>query len=184
MQSTRPNGLPMLAKGSWIIGALTRQSKERQDAMVFTAIHMAVGMVVAGLAGLAISTRIGRGWRWIPVAMTAGALWAIIPDVPAMYREHLQHLPLVGILGSHSLEATLQNWGNVFFGHRLLQDQLQQMPDWGLAAFLLIAGASLTGVALGGWREHEQASQGLKMTSFDAGHRMDQVRSSHLSRSA
>jgi hypothetical protein len=174
----------MLAKdsGSWVTSG--RWGVERQEAMVFTAIHMAAGMLAAGVAGLAICTLMSRGWRWIPVAMTAGAIWAILPDLPAMFRNHLQGLPMAGVLGSDRLEAALQSWGNVFFAHRVLQEQMEGMSAWGLTGWLVLAGLCIAGLVIGVRRELGQASDDMKLAAYEAGRRMYQVRSSHLSRSA
>lgn len=105
--------------------------------------HFAVGMGAAGAAACVGCVVMRRGWRWVPAAMTAGGLWALIPDLPRIFREDIPNAPLAGLLGSETLEAGLERWGNLFFFHHILDAQPKEFALAGLAAMLLLYNAGL-----------------------------------------
>jgi hypothetical protein len=100
--------------------------------------HFAMGMGCAGaLAGAAcVVTR--RGWRFIPAAMTAGGVWALVPDLPRVFREDFPSLPLALILGDKGIERALHSVGDVFFFHRMLDAQPKEYALAGLTIILLL----------------------------------------------
>ncbi len=177
--------------------------------MAFTSMHMAVGMACTGAAGVAACMVIRRGWRWIPLVMTLGAIWAVMPDLPRMVREQLAWLPLSQLLGSRGLEEALASWGNVFFFHRWLNSSTADLTLAGFALMFLMYNLSIVGLMMFERRHARRAmslpwdgrerrlgmqsksavagdAEGyrLKIKAAVQGRRMHQVRSSHLSRLA
>lgn len=106
--------------------------------MAWTTMHFAVGMAGAGLACAAVCSIFGRGWRWLAPLMTAGGIWANIPDFPRFFREDFPGLPLAAALGSKPLEIWLHDWGDVFFFHRALDAQPHEYALHGLLLILLL----------------------------------------------
>ena len=89
--------------------------------MAFATMHFATGMVCSGAAGVVLCTVLRRGWRWLPLGMTAGGFWAMVPDMPRLFREDfLRHVPVLNKLGDKSLQNTLHQYGDIFFFHRWL----------------------------------------------------------------
>lgn len=104
--------------------------------MAWTSMHFAVGMGGAGLlAGLVCVVR-RRGWRWLPPAMTLGGVWAIVPDLPRLWREDFPSLPFAATLGSKDLERSLHGIGDVFFFHARLDAQPHELALHGLVLIL------------------------------------------------
>ncbi|HAI12728.1 MAG TPA: hypothetical protein DCM28_13555 [Phycisphaerales bacterium] len=106
--------------------------------MAWTTMHFAVGM-----AGATVATGVGcmimrRGWRWLPLSMTAGGLWAVIPDAPRLFREDFPWLPFAQTLGSKSLELKLHRMGDFFFFHKQLDIQPNEYALHGLLLMLLM----------------------------------------------
>lgn len=111
--------------------------------MAWTSAHFAVGMACGGaLAGGYCAWR-GKGWWAIPAAMTLGGLWAVVPDLPRIFREDLPALGLGSTLGAKQLEQWLHSCGDVFFFHRMLDAQPREFALHGLAAILLMYNAAL-----------------------------------------
>jgi hypothetical protein len=106
--------------------------------MAWTTMHFAVGM-----AGATVITGVGcmvlrRGWRWLPLSMTAGGLWAVIPDVPRLFREDFTWLPFASTLGSKAMELKLHRMGDIFFFHKQLDIQPKEYALHGLILMLLM----------------------------------------------
>lgn len=174
--------------------------------MAFTTMHLAVGMACSGAIGIAACMVLRRGWRWIPLVMTLGAIWAITPDMPRVFHEDFPGLPLASTLGSKDLERSLHAWGDVFFFHMKLDAQPKEYALLGAGLMLVFYNASIVGLmalerkqydrlnkSYSSRREHASTRGKLKMLrlSDDQGleaaesmSRIHQVRSSHLSRSA
>lgn len=111
--------------------------------MAWTTMHFAVGMGCAGsIAGLAC-TILRRGWRWIPAAMTIGGVWALVPDLPRIFREDIYWEPVSSVLGARSLERALHAWGDLFFFHQQLDYQPREYALLGMAIILLLYNASI-----------------------------------------
>lgn len=105
--------------------------------------HFAVGMGCSGAAvGMACAIW-HRGWRWIPAAMTLGGVWALIPDMPRIFREDFYWEPLSQFLGTKELEQFLHRWGDLFFLHRQLDIQPHEHALLGLAIILLLYNLSI-----------------------------------------
>ena len=95
--------------------------------------HFAVGMC-GGAAVMALPCLIlRRGWRHIPLAMTLGGIWAILPDAPRLWREDFTSLPFAATLGAKDFEVWLHSIGNLFFMHRSLDAQPKEFALLGLA---------------------------------------------------
>lgn len=174
--------------------------------MAFTSMHMAVGMACSGALGLGACMVLRRGWRWIPLVMTGGALWAITPDLPRIFREDFPSLPFASILGAKGLERWLHAWGDVFFFHHALDAQPKEFALLGVGLMLVLFNIAMIGLM---WLERKQSNFIRRSHHWDGrerrGHRSGRshrlrlsddgleaaenlgrmhVRSSHLSRSA
>lgn len=111
--------------------------------MAWTTMHFAVGMGCAGaLAGTACVI-FRRGWRYLPAAMTAGGVWALVPDMPRVFREDFPSLPFAGILGASSIERALHRVGDLFCFHNQLDAQPQQYALAGFALVLILYNLSI-----------------------------------------
>jgi hypothetical protein len=122
--------------------------------MAWTSAHFAVGMACSGAAAAGVCCIVRRGWRWIPAVMTVGGLWALIPDLPRLWRVDFPWLPGSGILGSLNLEHRLHNIGDVFFFHK----SMDAPPHLLYALHGLIAVIFLynTSIVMLMWMEHRQ----------------------------
>ncbi len=99
--------------------------------------HFAAGMC-GGAAVMAVPCLfLRRGWRHIPLAMTLGGIWALLPDAPRLWREDFTSLPFAGTLGAKDLEVWLHSIGDLFFMHRSLD---AQPKEFALLGLLLIVG--------------------------------------------
>lgn len=107
--------------------------------------HFAVGMAGAGAIGTVGCLVVRRGWRWLPLAMTAGGFWALVPDLPRLFREDFPGLPLARTLGHHELERWLHAIGDLFFFHRALDQQPRELALHGLIGILLLYNLCLIG---------------------------------------
>ncbi|QQE11567.1 hypothetical protein JD969_19095 [Planctomycetota bacterium] len=101
--------------------------------MAWTSMHFAVGMMGGGVAASLGSLILRRGVRWIPIGMTLGGVWALIPDLPRIWREDFTWLPGATFLGQKSLEQKLHAWGDIFFLHAKLDAQPHEFALHGLA---------------------------------------------------
>lgn len=111
--------------------------------MAWTTMHFAVGMGCTGVAATLGCALLKRGWRWIPAAMTAGGFWALLPDLPRIFREDIYIGPLTHTLGRHDLERWLHSWGDLFFFHKMLDAQPKEFALHGLIAILLMYNAAV-----------------------------------------
>lgn len=108
--------------------------------------HFAVGMC-GGAALMTVPCLIRRrGWRHIPLAMTLGGLWAIIPDTPRLWREDFTSLPFAATLGAKDFELWLHSIGNLFFMHRSLDAQPKEFALLGLAIIIGLYNLSMVGM--------------------------------------
>src|SRR5687767_1172972 len=105
--------------------------------MAWTTMHFAVGMGCSGAIATAACLCLRRGWRSIPLVMTAGGAWALVPDLPRIWREDFPSLPFASVLGRMSLERWLHERGNVFFFHAMLDAQPRELALHGLALILV-----------------------------------------------
>lgn len=104
--------------------------------MAFTTMHFAVGMAGAGAAASVAALLLRRGWRWVPMAMTAGGIWACVPDMPRLFKEDFPNAPFAEMLSAKPLQDWLQAQGDWFFMHRSLDLQPKEFALHGLAAIL------------------------------------------------
>lgn len=129
--------------------------------------HYAVGMCGAGAMAGTACVIARRGWRFIPAAMTAGGVWALIPDMPRVFREDFPNLPFAAVLGDKAVERGLHGIGDLFFFHTNLDAQPKEYALAGLAIILILYNLSI-GLLMGlewkqrnsignrSWRAHER----------------------------
>jgi hypothetical protein len=106
--------------------------------MAFTTMHFAIGMVGAGTAATVGGLLLRRGLRWVPLWMTAGGIWACTPDMPRIFKEDFPSLPFAEALSSKALQQWLQNNGDLFFFHRMLDNQPREYALHGLLLILVL----------------------------------------------
>lgn len=106
--------------------------------MAFTTMHFAIGMAGTGAAASVGAFFLRRGWRWIPLLMTAGGVWACGPDLPRLFREDFPSAPFAQTLSAKPLQLWLQNNGDLFFFHRILDEQPKEYALHGLLGILLM----------------------------------------------
>lgn len=100
--------------------------------------HFAVGMMGGGALAGAACLMLRRGWRWLPAAMTLGGLWALVPDMPRIWREDFPSLPLASVLGDKDLERWLHSVGDIFFFHERLDVQPRELALHGLVLMIAL----------------------------------------------
>ncbi len=98
--------------------------------------HFAMGMCGGAALTIAPCLILRRGWRFIPVGMTLGGLWALIPDMPRIWREDFTSLPFAATLGSKDFENWLHSIGDLFFFHQSLDAQPKEFALLGLAMII------------------------------------------------
>lgn len=124
-------------------GYLVQQRKPTLQApslppMAFTTMHFAVGMVGGGAIASVGALYLRRGWRWIPMAMTLGGIWACVPDFPRIFKEDFPNLPLAQTLSAKPLQQWLNANGDWFFLHRMLDSQPKEFALHGLLGILML----------------------------------------------
>ena len=105
--------------------------------------HFAVGMGCGGGGAVGICVLIRRGWRWLPAIMSLGGIWALVPDLPRVFREDFPGLPLASWLGAKGLERWLHQHGDLFFFHSRLDAGQHEWALHGLALILLFYNVSI-----------------------------------------
>lgn len=116
--------------------------------MAFTTMHFAFGMAGAGALASVGALLLRRGWRWVPMAMTAGGIWACVPDFPRVFKEDFPNLPYAQQLSSKPLAQWLDDQGNWFFLHRMLDEQPKEFALHGLLGILTLYTLSVFLLAL------------------------------------
>ncbi len=144
--------------------------------------HFAAGMCGASVIGGAVSLIWRRGYRFLPLAMTAGGLWAMIPDLPRLFREDFPTMPLAKTLGSSHLERQLHAMGDLFFFHARLDSQPHEYALLGLFTTIVLYNISIilmlileyrqrNSIANRSWRAHQAILKKLKRNeSLDTVH--------------
>lgn len=105
--------------------------------------HYAVGMGCSGVAAGVVCSILRRGWRWIPAAMTVGGVWALVPDMPRIFREDFYWQPLSQTIGTKDFERFIHKWGDLFFFHHQLDIQPHEYALLGLASILILYNLSI-----------------------------------------
>ena len=126
--------------------------------MAWATMHFATGMCCGGAAAGIGCLLLRRGWRWIPAAMTAGGLWAMVPDMPRIFREDFPNAPLAAILGNRRFEAWLNQWGDLFCFHRQLDDQPHAYALAGMTIIIVLYNAALLWMWWLGRSQHHTVS--------------------------
>ncbi len=103
-------------------------------------------MGFAGAFAVGLCMLLRRGYRWIPAAMTGGGLWALIPDLPGVFREDIPEAPLAWLIGHPAIDGLLNDWGNLFFFHRTLDAQGDAHALLGLTIIILLYNAAIAGL--------------------------------------
>ena len=106
--------------------------------MAFTTMHFAVGMTGAGALATVGALVLRRSLRWVPLAMTAGGIWACVPDMPRIFKEDFPSLPLAETLSAKPLQQWLNANGDWFFFHRTLDQQPKEYALHGLLVILVL----------------------------------------------
>ena len=128
---------------------------------MWTSGHYAVGMACGGaLAGIWCLVR-RSGWKWLPWAMTAGGVWALLPDMPRVFREDFPSLPFAAWLGQSSFERWLHSFGNLFAFHSAFDAQPREYALHGLTIILVLYNLSLLMMT---WSNHRQAREIRRLT--------------------
>jgi len=117
--------------------------------MAWTSAHFAVGMAGGAAVSCAVCLVTRKGWRFTPIAMTLGGLWALVPDLPRLWREDFPWLPFAATLGGKDLERSLHAIGDVFFFHRQLDAQPHEYALHGVIGMILLYNAAIAGLM---WR--------------------------------
>lgn len=140
--------------------------------MAFTTMHFAVGMAGAGALASVGALVFRRGWRWIPLAMTAGGIWACVPDFPRIFKEDFPSLPFAQTLSGKPLQQWLHAQGDWFFFHRMLDEQPKEFALHGLLGILMLYTASVFLLAVTHHRPGKPDAQddALPSLSADAAH--------------
>lgn len=120
--------------------------------MAFTTMHFAVGMVGGGALALTGCAILRGGWRYSPLAMTLGGLWAIVPDLPRLFKEDFPNLPFASTLGGRPLQQWLDQHGNWCFFHKALDGQPHEYALHGLVIILLLYNLAIVGLLWGARR--------------------------------
>lgn len=97
--------------------------------MAWIGAHFAMGVACGGAAAAAVCCVRRRGWKSIPLAMLAGGVWAVVPDLPHTIRQDFPGTALASWLGSREATRVLHANGNWFFFHSYL-DSLNVGADW------------------------------------------------------
>lgn len=143
--------------------------------MAFTTMHFAMGMVGSGAIATVGALVMRRGLRWVPLWMTAGGIWACVPDMPRIFNEDFPSLPFASTLSSRPLQDWLQAHGDWFFFHRMLDTQPREFALHGLAIILTLYTISVffLSVTHGRPRRAKPASQTIadKKLTDTTGHR-------------
>lgn len=121
--------------------------------MSWTSMHFAIGMAGGAAIGGAGCLIIRRGWRFIPALMTVCGFWALVPDMPRLWREDFTWLPFGSVLGSIYLEHWLHHWGNFFFFHKQMDAQPNEYALHGLVLIILQYNLAVLGLM---WLERGQ----------------------------
>ena len=137
--------------------------------MAFTTMHFAVGMAGAGTAALVGAALLRRGWRWIPMVMTAGGTWACVPDMPRVFKEDFPNFPFAATLSAKPLQQWLNANGDIFFFHRMLDEQPKEFALHGLAVILMLYTISSFLLAL----THRRKQRLPRIALEDAGASLD-----------
>lgn len=116
--------------------------------MAFTTMHFALGMAGTGAIASVGALLLRRGWRWVPLWMTAGGIWACVPDMPRIFKEDFPNAPFAQTLSAKPLQNWLNSNGDWFFLHRMLDDQPKEYALHGLAGILALYATSCLLLAL------------------------------------
>lgn len=131
--------------------------------MAFTTMHFALGMVGTGAVVTIGALVLRRDMRWAPLWMTAGGIWACVPDMPRIFKEDFPNTPFAQTLSAKPLQQWLQANGDWFFFHRMLDEQPREYALHGLAVILMLYTVSVFFLAL----THGRSRQGPKEQKID-----------------
>lgn len=126
--------------------------------MAWMSMHFATGMACGAAVSCTASLILQRGWRWVPAAMTVGGVWAILPDLPRIFREDFPSLPFAAMLGSKEFERWLHSFGDLFFFHQRLDAQPHEYALHGVAAIILMYNIAIVALL---WRRRRGIGHAL-----------------------
>lgn len=111
--------------------------------MAWTSFHFAVGMGGGAILTALPCLIFRRGWRFIPVGMTLGGIWACLPDATRLFTEDFPNAPFASILGSKALRNWLESNADWFFFHGRLDAQPHEYALHGLFFIILFYNLAL-----------------------------------------
>lgn len=97
-----------------------------------------MGMAAGGGATVLLGLWRRRAWRYLTPVATACGIWAIVPDLPRVWREDFPSLPFSALLGQRELETWLHGIGDLFFFHHALDAQPNEYALHGMAAIVFM----------------------------------------------
>lgn len=143
--------------------------------MAFTTMHFAVGMAGTGAIASVGALLIGRGWRWVPMFMTAGGVWACGPDLTRLFKEDFPSAPFAQTLASKPVQHWLDARADWFFFHGLLDTQPREFALHGLLGILVMYSACCLLLALTHRRPkkaiNNPTGEAAEPNDHDTGHR-------------
>lgn len=132
--------------------------------MAWTTAHFATGMICGGaISGLWFYYR-NRRLGGLGLGATLGGIWAILPDLPRVFREDFPQLGLADSIGAKSFERGLHEIGDVFFMHASLDHQPKEYALHGLIVILFMYNLIL----FLNWRERRRLAKRLLSLGGDA----------------
>ena len=93
--------------------------------------------------------------------LALGGLWAVVPDLPHVFREDFPGLAFSGWLGAKSLENWLHQHGNLFFFHSRLDAAEHEWALHGLALILLFYNLAIALLMVLERRQYHRAVEGF-----------------------
>ncbi|MEM9415412.1 MAG: hypothetical protein AAGA29_08055 [Planctomycetota bacterium] len=124
--------------------------------MAFATMHFATGMALGGALALLGAAALRRKPTALPIAMTAGGIWAMVPDLPRLFTEDFPNAPLASVLGAKPLRVWLETHGDWFALHRTLDAQPAEFALHGMFLMIALYNAALLAPALIRWRQRRR----------------------------
>ncbi|XAM00017.1 hypothetical protein OT109_01250 [Phycisphaeraceae bacterium D3-23] len=124
--------------------------------MAFATMHFATGMALGGALALVGAAALRRRPTVLPIAMTLGGIWAMVPDLPRLFTEDFPNAPFASVLGAKPFRLWLESHGDWFALHRMLDNQPAEFALHGMFLMVVFYNAALLGPAILRWRRRRQ----------------------------